>query len=125
MTRKAAKSTVVAFKVEDELADFLDRLPNKSEFIRRAIYSQLGVACPLCLGTGSVAKETHDRFEKFLEHWTVEECKDCGDQFPIPKNLNEASASLTRQHLEAFFDSDEHNHSLACDHGHESDTASN
>ena len=48
--KKPGKSQIVAFKVEDELADFLDKLPNKSEFIRKAIAAQLGVACPLCRG---------------------------------------------------------------------------
>ena len=35
-------------KVESELAELLDKLPNKSAFIRNAIAAQLGVACPLC-----------------------------------------------------------------------------
>jgi len=45
---KAQKKQIVAFKVEDDLADFLDALPNKSEFIRKAILAQFGMTCPLC-----------------------------------------------------------------------------
>jgi hypothetical protein len=32
--KKPGKSQIVAFKVEDDLAEFLDKLPKKSEFIR-------------------------------------------------------------------------------------------
>ena len=35
MPRKIPKTEVVAFKVEAELAEFLNKLPNKSAFIRR------------------------------------------------------------------------------------------
>ncbi|MFO0946023.1 MAG: hypothetical protein U1D30_08760 [Planctomycetota bacterium] len=95
MSKKPAKSTVVAFKVEEDLANFLNQLPNKSEFIRRSIYSQLGIACPLCRGTGSVSKETHDHFTTFGKV-EVHECEGCGDAFAVlgdeydvPVNLKE------------------------------------
>lgn len=100
MTKKAGKTTVVAFKVEEELAEFLNRLPNKSEFIRRAIYSQLGVACPLCRGTGSVSKETHDHFGAFIEKFDLHQCQCCGDEFALPKDRAEA-AGLLKEQLEA------------------------
>ena len=45
-SQKAQKKQIVAFKVEDELAEFLDALPNKSEFIRKAILAQFGFARP-------------------------------------------------------------------------------
>ena len=41
MTRKQSKPAVVAFKVEEELAQLLDKLPNKSAFIRKAIAAHL------------------------------------------------------------------------------------
>lgn len=97
MASKGAKSTVVAFKVEDELANFLNQLPNKSEFIRRAIYSQLGVACPLCRGTGSVSKSTHDHFESFLQKFDLHQCECCGDEFALPKDASDAIGSLREQ----------------------------
>lgn len=97
MAGKAPKSTVVAFKVEENLADFLNSLPNKSEFIRRAIYSQLGIACPLCRGTGSVSKETHDHFAAFLEKWDLHQCQECGDEFAVPKDSEEVAGPLKAQ----------------------------
>ncbi|HVJ79919.1 MAG TPA: hypothetical protein VNC50_02520 [Planctomycetia bacterium] len=85
MSKNAPKSSVVAFKVEEELAVFLNGLPNKSDFIRRAIHAQLGIACPLCRGTGKVSKETHDHFTVFLEKWELHSCEGCGDEFAVPK----------------------------------------
>ena len=60
MSRKPSKTAVVAFKVEEELAEFLNKLPNKSAFIRKAIAAQLGMACPLCNGKGLVPRGVHD-----------------------------------------------------------------
>lgn len=94
---KSLKSTVVAFKVEEELANFLNGLPNKSDFIRRAIYSQLGIACPLCRGTGSVSKETHDHFASFLEKFDLHQCECCGDEFAMPKEMADAAGKLRDQ----------------------------
>ena len=51
---KTEKSQIVAFKVDEDLANFLDKLPNKSEFIRRAILAQFNMTCPLCTGSGVV-----------------------------------------------------------------------
>lgn len=89
---KAPKTSVVAFKVEDELAAFLDGLPNKSEFIRRAIHAQLGIACPLCRGTGKVTAETHDHFKAFIEKWELHSCEGCGDEFAVPKEADAGEA---------------------------------
>ena len=97
MAKKTPKSSVVAFKVEEELADFLNNLPNKSDFIRRAIYSQLGVVCPLCQGAGSVSKETHDHFASFLEKWDLHQCEGCGDEFALPKSMEDAAGNLRKQ----------------------------
>lgn len=97
MAKRVPKSTVVAFKVEEQLASFLNNLPNKSDFIRRAIYSQLGISCPLCKGTGSVSKETHDHFAAFLEKWELHQCEGCGDEFALPRHANEAVGKLKEQ----------------------------
>jgi hypothetical protein len=84
-SKKSPRSEVVAFKVEEELAEFLNGLPNKSDFIRRAIYAQLGVVCPLCKGSGSVTREKHDHFSAFLAKWDLHHCESCGDEFALPK----------------------------------------
>jgi hypothetical protein len=52
----------VTIKVDAELAERLKRLPNKSDFIRRAIAAQVGVPCPLCQGHGAVSREVNEDF---------------------------------------------------------------
>ena len=49
---RTRKSTLVAVKVDAELAALLDAMPNKSEFIRMALRARLDDLCPLCAGTG-------------------------------------------------------------------------
>ena len=92
--KNARKSATVAFKVEGALADYLDGLPNKSDFIRRAIYAQLGVSCPLCRGTGSVTTRVHDQFASFLDKYELHHCDGCGDEFALPKDADMATGIL-------------------------------
>ena len=68
--KKPGKTAVVAFKVEEELAQLLDKLPNKSAFIRKAIAAQLGVACPLCQGKGVVPRGVHDHYAPLLTRFS-------------------------------------------------------
>ena len=67
------------------LAKFLDQLPNKSDFIRRAIHAQLGIACPLCRGTGKVTEEIHDHFTAFLKKYELHSCEAAATSSPFPK----------------------------------------
>ena len=80
MTRKTLKTAVVAFKVESELADFLNKLPNKSAFIRKAIAAQLGMACPLCNGAGVVPRGVHDHYAPLLGRFNSRSCDGCYDK---------------------------------------------
>ncbi len=75
--KKPQKSQIVAFKVEPELADFLDKLPNKSDFIRKAILAQFAMNCPLCTGTGVVEKGVHDHFEPLIAEHNTRPCEKC------------------------------------------------
>src|SRR5437667_7734757 len=87
MARKSPKSQIVAFKVEEDLADFLNKLPNKSAFIRKAIVAQLGMACPLCTGTGVVPKGIHDHYAPLLSKHNSRKCDGCGDKQTLPRDL--------------------------------------
>lgn len=78
------KTTVVAFKVEAELADLLNKLPNKSAFIRRAIAAQLGKVCPLCQGKGVVPRGVHDHFAPLLKQMNSSHCDGCGQETKVP-----------------------------------------
>ena len=68
------KSAVVAFKVESELADILNELPNKSAFIRKAIVAQLNMACPLCNGSGVLPKGLRDHYAALLPKLNSRSC---------------------------------------------------
>ncbi len=102
MTRKPPKTAIVAFKVENELAALLNKLPNKSAFIRKAIAAQLGVACPLCLGKGVVPRGVHDHYAPLLKEFAARNCDACGDHLNVPLDSGELDDDA-RSRLEQFF----------------------
>ena len=85
---KTEKSEIVAFKVDADLAEFLDRLPNKSEFIRRAILAQFNLTCPLCTGSGVVPSGIHHHFEHVIEHHSTRPCEKCKAQVAFPRSAD-------------------------------------
>jgi hypothetical protein len=102
VSRKTPKTAVVAFKVEEELAEFLNQLPNKSAFIRKAIAAQMSIACPLCSGSGQVSRWLHDHYQGMLTMWRSQQCAGCGDTMSLPQDPGDlADAELIR--LEQFF----------------------
>src|SRR5437588_8716893 len=107
---RPAKTAVVAFKVEEELADLLNKLPNKSAFIRRAIEAQLGMACPLCNGKGVVPRGVHDHYAPILSRLNRGHCNGCGDELPLPREPGDLALD-DRERLEQFF----HGGPLYCD----------
>jgi len=100
--RKSPKSQIVAFKVEAELADFLNKLPNKSAFIRKAIVSQLGMACPLCTGTGVVPRGIHEHYAPVLLKNNSRRCDGCGNRQTLPFDMFHLSET-ERPRFEQFF----------------------
>jgi hypothetical protein len=110
MGRRQPKTAVVAFKVEADLAEFLNKLPNKSAFIRKAISSQLGMACPLCNGRGIVPRGVHDHYASLLPKLNQSHCDDCGTKLPLPQDAGDLS-SEEHSRLEQFF----HGGPLYCD----------
>ncbi|MSU79344.1 MAG: hypothetical protein EXS16_14800 [Gemmataceae bacterium] len=110
MSSKTPKTKVVAFKVEEELAEFLNNLPNKSEFIRKAIAAQMSIACPLCNGSGQVSRWAHDHFAPLLVEWHLRKCDGCGDKLKLPRDPGDLTDE--EQHrLEQHF----HGGPLLCD----------
>lgn len=102
MPRKTPKTDVVAFKVEEELADFLNQLPNKSAFIRKAIAAMMSMACPLCNGAGQVSRWTHDHYAALLAKWNKQKCEGCGDDLTLPRDPGDLEAEQHAR-LEQYF----------------------
>jgi hypothetical protein len=104
MPRKEPKSEIVAFKVEKDLAEFLNKLPNKSDFIRKAIIAQFGMACPLCAGTGVVPRGVHNHYKPLLGEHNTRSCARCGapQTFPLSVEALESVAADERERLEQF-----------------------
>jgi hypothetical protein len=109
-TRKQPKNEVVAFKVEEELAALLNKLPNKSAFIRKAIVAELGMACPLCDGSGVVPRGMHDAYAPILKKLHARQCDGCGDKLALPREPGDLSHE-DRERLEQFF----HGGPIYCD----------
>ncbi|MBM4073842.1 MAG: hypothetical protein FJ271_33730 [Planctomycetes bacterium] len=107
---KTPKTAVVAFKVEEELAEFLNKLPNKSAFIRKAIAAQMSMACPLCNGSGQVTRWVHEHYAAILKEMASKNCDGCGDKLPVPRDPGDL-ATDDRTRLEQFF----HGGPLYCD----------
>lgn len=107
---KTPKTAVVAFKVEEELAEYLNKLPNKSAFIRKAIAAQMSMACPLCSGSGQVSRWVHEHYAAFLKEMVSKNCDGCGDKLPLPRDPGDL-APEDRTRLEQFF----HGGPLYCD----------
>jgi hypothetical protein len=107
---KLPKTEVVAFKVEKELADLLNNLNNKSEFIRKAIEAQLGMACPLCNGKGTVPRGVHDHYAPLIAKQISRRCDGCGNELTLPRDPGQLSDD-DQTRLEQFF----HGGPLYCD----------
>src|SRR3954451_9262941 len=102
MKGKPHKTKVVAIKVEEELADFLNKLPNKSAFIRKAIAAQMSTACPLCNGSGQVSRWAHQHYAPLLASLTAPQCDGCGSNMHLPKDPGDLSTE-DQGRLEQFF----------------------
>ena len=71
------KEQIVTFKVDKALQEVLNRIPNKSEFIRASILEALGNKCPLCGGAGILNEAQKQHWSDFLKHHSIEKCETC------------------------------------------------
>lgn len=71
------KERVFTFKADEQLAALLDKVPNRSDFIRNAIETALEYKCPLCHGRGSLTAAQRKHLGEFLVHHSLEKCEEC------------------------------------------------
>ena len=77
MTQHRRKQEVITFKVDLTLAEALEKVPNRSAFIRSAILAALDNTCPLCNGTGTLTVEQRNHWQRFAEDHRTERCAKC------------------------------------------------
>jgi len=77
------KHEIITFKVDEDLSRLIKDLPNRSEFIRRAILSALQSVCPLCNGTGILSPSQKRHWADFAENHFIERCQHCGERILI------------------------------------------
>jgi hypothetical protein len=73
---------MVTFKADPALADLLESLPNRSDFIRRAVMAQARRLCPLCRGGGTLTEKERREFELLMQQAAEVRCRSCGEEFP-------------------------------------------
>jgi DnaJ-class molecular chaperone len=71
------KERTFTFKADESLAVSLDRIANKSEFIRQAVQTALAEKCPLCNGAGALSQQQQNHLEHFLTLHSLERCNEC------------------------------------------------
>jgi hypothetical protein len=71
------KEQIVTFKVDEDLYGLLNKIPNKSEFIRNSIFKALDNLCPLCNGTGILKTCQKNHWDEFKKLHPLVECEDC------------------------------------------------
>jgi hypothetical protein len=88
-----AKSVVVTFRVDSHLAEALERLPDKSAFIRRALTTTFHETCPACSGEGRVDCDAAKWLAEVLKKEGARKCQCCGSAFPPASGSGRASAT--------------------------------
>lgn len=77
MVHVPRKQEVITFKADAHLAAALERVPNRSAFIRNAILAALENTCPLCNGTGTLSVEQRRHWDRFAKDHHAERCATC------------------------------------------------
>ena len=71
------KEEIITFKVDETLANAMQGIENRSEFIRSAILSALDSTCPLCKGSGILTPDQYHHWNSFATNHFIEECTSC------------------------------------------------
>ena len=86
------KQDIITFKVDKTLASLLKGVPNRSDFIRKAILAAIDNVCPLCMGTGILTPEQRNHFETFSRTHSLQECTDCHAFHLVCRFQNDSAA---------------------------------
>ncbi|MCG3205814.1 MAG: hypothetical protein KCHDKBKB_02537 [Elusimicrobia bacterium] len=67
---------IVSFKTDAVLKRKLEKLENRSDFIRNALLVALNNACEFCSGAGILNSEMRKHWKEFSQKHTIRECDD-------------------------------------------------
>ena len=73
------KDDVISFKADETLAQILQHLPNRSEFIRSAILRALDATCPLCQGSGVLSTNQQKHWLDMARSHHLHRCEKCDE----------------------------------------------
>ncbi len=74
------KESVISFKADQKLSEILQNIPNRSEFIRKAILDALESTCPLCKGSGILTASQKEHWDEFSRDHHIGICEHgCGE----------------------------------------------
>ncbi len=71
------KQAVITFKAEGEMLAALNKISNKSEFIRAAVLNALDETCPFCGGAGFLNEKQRKHWKTFAKFHTLKRCRKC------------------------------------------------
>ncbi len=71
------KQSIITFKADESMLAALEKIPNKSEFIRTAILAALDESCPFCAGTGKLNPHQRMHWSHFTKEHRLIHCKEC------------------------------------------------
>jgi len=71
------KQEVITFKVNIALYERIKDIPDRSEFIRKAILKELSSVCPICNGTGRLDSAQKRHWDAFAVNHPVTRCGHC------------------------------------------------
>ena len=77
-------SQKVTFRVEIELEELLNRVPNRSGFIRKAILAYLSNTCPFCIGKGMLPFGMQTNIAEILKNHAQRPSAGCALKLPVP-----------------------------------------
>ena len=75
------KQEIISFKADERLVEELNRIPNRSEFIRNAILLAMQNTCPLCQGTGLLTPSQMQHWNAFTRHHAAVTCNECKETY--------------------------------------------
>lgn len=75
------KQTIVTFKADSDLFDKIKDMPNRSKFIRDAVFRELNAICPLCDGKGVLEPAQKKHWDTFSISHPLTRCAHCDSMF--------------------------------------------